>query len=611
MAEAGDIGQDPRSDPTEKMDAFAAQAAEDYGRLKAFRDIHDEGVKHFTGPKYGARKEDYRVPLNYFQLALRIYTRLITAKNPSFLVSTPHRALKPLASKMRQADEYLMKRLKFNKSMSAVVQNAMFSIGFMKVGIRQPSESMMGTIPFPGGEPFTTPFGLRDAIFDMDAECWEEVSYMGNRSVIPLDVLMSMPWIDSKAKRRLEKVSGQSKSQVNEGRPSQDSTDGKSWNTGFMEWVAIWDAWFPYQRRIKTFLELSSCGAGVELELDPIPLVDRPWLGPDRGPFKKLSYIDVPGELMPLPVCSWMEALHIFINDAYSKAVNQGLDEKTVTAFPMSAAADAIRLQSAPDGHGIRIDNAQLIKQLKVGGVSQPLMGLILHGVQSFTDLGGNLESLGGIAPQADTLGQDQMIRGASAAQIQEMNDLTEDFAVDVVRDVNQYIMTDPLIDLPLTKRVFGIDIPTSLTSEEMEGQFFNMNFDLEPYSMQGLTPMGRVKGITDVMTMIQPYQQLMMQQGTIINPVEVAKLVGRYLGIEDDLSDVFSSVVPMTDEEPTGPVPEKFGGKPAVTTRNYNRTSRTSATTRGKRQAMMSTMFAGAGGVQPSERESIGRPTG
>lgn len=611
MAGSADIGTDPRRDPIEESDQdFAEQFANDFNRMKPYREVHDENLDHFTGPKYGNKNgTGFRVPLNYIQLAVRIYTRLITAKNPDWLVTTPHRALKPLASKLRQADRYLMQRLKFNKAVGRCVQNAMFSVGFMKVGIRQPSESMLGQIPFPGGEIFNTPFGIHDAAMDMDAECPEELSYMANRYVVPLEYAIQLPWLDGKSKRRLERLAGRSKAEVNEGRPAQEETDGSSTNISFMDWVALWDCWFPYQNRMKTFVEESAAETGADLFIHPTPLVDRPWRGPDRGPFKMLSFIDVPGRLMPVPVVSWMEDLHIAINDAYNKLTTQGLNEKTVTAFPMAAAADAVRLQSAPDGHGIRVDNAQLIKQLKMGGVSQPLMAYVLHATQSFSDLGGNIESLGGLAPQADTLGQDQMIRGASAAQISEMNDKTEEFTQDIMRDNNLYLMTDPLIDLPLTKRVFGIDIPTRLTSEEMDGHFLDMNFNIEPYSMQNLPPGMRVKAITDVMALMQPYQQLMMQRGTIPDPVEAARLVGRYLGIEDELSDIFTSLEPMTDQEPTGPLPEKFGGKPAETTRNYVRTSRTSATTRGKRSAMMSTMLGG-GGVQPSEREAIGRPT-
>ena len=190
------------------------------------------------------------------------------------------------------------------------------------------------------------------------------------------------------------------------------------------------------------------------------------------------------------------------------------------------------------------------------------------------------------------------------------MQHRTVEFAQGVMHDLAYYLWTDPLIELPLVKRVAGtsIEIPVTFSAEDREGDFLDYNIQIEPFSMQDQSPGQRLQTITQVFSQfIAPFAPMMQAQGIQINFQGLLRTVAKYTNMTelDDLL-TFYGPRPGGDEQPVGDPPST---KNPFSHRVYERVNRPGATRSGKDQALAQTLLGA--GVQPAERDAMFRPTG
>jgi len=153
------------------------------------------------------------------------------------------------------------------------------------------------------------------------------------------------------------------------------------------------------------------------------------------------------------------------------------------------------------------------------------------------------------------------------------------DLATSIIRKLAWFIWTDPLIQIPVIKRVEGAgEIEVIFDKYAQEGDFWDFNFKLQPYSMQRFNPTIQNQKLMEFLTAwALPVAGMAAQQGTQINIDAATRKIAQYMQL--DISDFWESAVPQDggqvgvgSYQPTegtlkssyGQTDDRFGASPA-----------------------------------------------
>ena len=572
----------------------------DYSRqkLQPFREQRYETVRQYVGFHYSDDGAADRVPVNLLELAVNIYTQQMAARSPRALVTTSFKPLKPMAANFELAINQLVKEIRFGETIRLAVIDALFSMGIIKSGLERKASVEIEGYLHDVGQPFADNISLDNWVHDTTATRLEQCQFMGDKYRLPLDLVKQ-----SKAFTNTENLKATIKSGYNEKGDTKTESLSHGQQTDseeFREHVEVWDIWLPFDNILMTI--------PAEGEGKPLRVIE--WDGPETGPYDILSFNPVPGNIMPLgPASLWMD-MHDLSNRLFRKLGRQAERQKTVLGVQSGAEDDGRRIIKANDGEALRMDNPDRAREYKFGGIDQPSLAFLLQVKDLFAYLGGNLDSLGGLSPMADTLGQDQLLAQNASKRVADMQDRVIDFTRNVVKSLGFYLWNDPLIDLPLTKRVPGFDdlsVPVTFGPDSREGDFLDYNIEIEPYSMQHQSPQMKLQTLTQVFgQFVVPFAPMLAEQGIGINFESLLKTISKYANVTE-LNDIleFSQSAGTNDRQMVGTPPVKMG-----TTKHISeRVNRPGATRHGKDAALAQIMLGSD--VQPSEKAAIRRPTG
>lgn len=540
---------------------------------KACRERKDS-VAQFVGTHYSDGGAAKTVPANMLEMAVTIYLRLLAAHEPRCVVSTDDATLKPFAADMEVVLNQLPREIGLLETVRRAVMEAMFSIGVVKVGVA-------GTNPNPkiGDEPFVSVVQLDDYFVDMSARSWEEIQYEGNEY-----------WMTVEDANR---AFGQ--------RLTPDEYNGSS-ATGVEQAnaVSVGEAMDPlYEKVLLRDVYLVRTNEMVTYAVQSQKELRRvKWDGPEGTPYVKLWFEGVPGNLMPLaPIAVWKD-LHILGNQIYRKLANQAVSRKTVAVFSGGSDDDVVRFRNARDGEAMR-GNIK-VDGVSVGGVDSQNLAFFLSNWDRFSMICGNLDSLGGLSPQAATAKQDQLISEAASTRVKDMGDKTVAFVRDIFRRLAWYVWTDPVRERRFTRvydAALGLAVRKEWTPETRDGDFLDYNFDIAVFSMQDDSPSTRVQKLMEVMNgFVLPQMQMMMQQGYYVDTPALMDYIARNANLPE-LRDIVKrqGEAPQPRESASLPQPSYVSTKSPVTRRVYERVSRGGGTRQGRDAAMMQTLM-GAG---------------
>jgi hypothetical protein len=553
-------------------------------RLEPFRVNRLSFLREYVGAHYAWEGERERVPLNMMQLAASIYTERLASRSPRVLVTTHKQQLKPSALELETGVSYLVEKIRLRKTLRSAVKEGLFGLGVVKIGIT----GIPGGFEHDAGQPYVDIVDLDDWVHDMDARTFEEAQFMGNRYWANIDDIRDNPEFDKDARESV-KPALQTQSNEQGDLKAQVLSQGQA-NSAFENFypkAELWDLWLPKEKIVVTVCadNLSAVNTASKV----LRVVE--WEGPEHGPYHILSYDQVPNNAMPVPPAAhWMD-LHTAINVMARKLIRQGERQKTVTGYQRNSADDAARVKDAADGEVIAMDNPDGVKEFKSGGIDQANAAFVTTLKQFFTYLAGNLDMLGGLSPQSATVGQDRLLSENASQKITDMQDSTINFTSGVVRDLAWWLMTDPTIDIPLTKRITGgMSIPFQLTQEQIEGDFLDYNFEVEPFSMTRKTPSERIQAIQQVFqNFLSPMMPMMQQQGTEIDVQALMQILGRYADMPE-LNDFIKYSAPSSGPSQQSPA---LGAPPPPkmapnTTRTHYRVNVPGGTAGGQDAAMI-----------------------
>ena len=578
-------------------------------RMTPFRERRLNAIRSYAGGNYGDGAGEKAHPVNLLELATNIYRRNLAASEPSVVIKSKSRKARTIAKKSELMLNDILREMDFENSLSRVVHDAIFSMGVLKIGLTSKAESNLQGVLHDSGLPFADPIDMDDLVIDMRAKSWETLQFVGNRFLVPYEMAL-----DSKLyKFGDQKPSESTSTPYNEyGDPKvttvSRSTDGLYDGTRANPVLELWEMYLPFERKMVTF----------RCDDNGVPVFDKPvreidWEGPEVGPYILLSLGDVPGQIMPLPPVASLVDLSEAMNRTVRKLVRQNDRSKVVGIVASGAEDDGERVLAANDGDMIRSDRPEATKELRFGGIDQSGLAFALQLRDLFNYVGGNLDTIGGLSSVANTLGQEEMIKASSSQKIQEMQSRVTSFTKKCVESIGLWAWHDPTRTYDLVEDLggSGVEVTIPLTPKEREeSDFFDLNFSIQPGSLQETTSSERAQTVSGMMmNYLLPMAPMMEQQGVQLDIPAFVGHMAQLTGVEE----VTDLIIPIgVRSDPTGTVDVANMSMSSIqapaTKREYIRRNIPTGGTREARDSAMTQVLAGAS-PSPGMAEALGRP--
>jgi hypothetical protein len=554
--------------------------------LTDFRQKRMTALKEYLGAHYSSMGTSHYNPVNLLELTVNIYMQSLAARAPKVLASTPHRNLKPSAANLELALNALLKKINLSETLQNVVMEAFFGIGVIYTGLNASGKVEIGGVTHDVGQPFSDAIYMDEFFMDMSARTPEQCQFMGHSYLMPRD-----QYTDSGIFKKVELSKAEKRpfGPMGTERSETLSTGGISFDDDYKDFVRLRNIWLPLDGPTGKLIVVEDLEDGTE---DTGILMEIEWDGPEQGPYKVLKFSNVPGNLMPLPPVANLMDLHRLGNNVFRKIEDDARNQKTVLGYMAGADKDAERIISSNNREAIRMDNPDKVREFSFNGVDPKSLAFMIEIKNMYSWFAGNLDSLGGLGPQSGTVGQDKMLAENASRRIAHMQNKVIDFTKSVVEDLGYYLWNDPLIHMPLTKRVPGVnlDIPTEFSAMTKSGDFTDYDISIEPYSMQHTSPGIKLQALRSFINeVVLPLQPLLEQQGKTIDIDVIARKFGKYADFDDIYEIITSMGIPLAPDTASvsdGP------RKAPVSTRNYVREDRGVQTGPGRDHEMMQSLL-------------------
>jgi len=473
-----------------------------------------EAIKAFVGMHYMENGSARVMPTNTLKMAVDIYVRQLVARAPRVMISTKRKDLIPVAANFELAINQIPDEIKLGSTLRKFITEALFSCGILKIGL-SPEGNVLG---HSYGKPFVDNVTIDDYFLDMSAKARELIQYEGNDYWLDYDDAMDMEWTEKVNRNDVKPdeytVTGAAGEKRAEGVTNTSSADV------FKERIWLRDVWLPAEQLLITY--------GVKSE-KLFNVVE--WDGPPRGPYMWLGFTDVPGNLLPLPPVAVWRDLNELENTLARKLGNQADAQKTVLGFAGGDDAGVLAFQDAADGSGIKYTGPEP-RKLEAGGVDPKTLAFFLQTKELASYFAGNLDSLGGLAPQTQTIGQDKLLSEAASAQLRDMAAKTIEVIKEVFHNLAWYEWHDPVGSRLLEKKIPETDmsIPVEWNQDSRQGEFDLFDLDIDVYSLQDDSPGLKLQKLGAIVGQyILPLAPLIQQQMGQIDVQAILRDVAKF----------------------------------------------------------------------------------
>lgn len=572
----------------------AIEAAEE--KLAHFRKNRRELIGAYVGKRYrefGVDEDEkcYDTIVNLLYQWADIFALALVPSRPQFLVTPDAEDLGAFGARFELASNNLVKEIDLENVLRDIVLDAFFGTGIAKVGLFGSGALEIDDRLIDPGQPGCLSVSLDDCFWDVTAKKWRQVRFIGDRYALQLASCFADESFDREVLKKLS--------------PRQLKTHDEKWGNERTEslsrghldehaeltpMVELCDVYFPQDQMVATL-------AWRQPDLPPLKVV--PLDGPELGPYRMLGFTHVPDNLMPIPPGDNLILLHEMYNGLMRKVRNQAQRQKTNTVYEDRAAKDVERLVKARDGEAVRVTSVEAIRSLAMGGAEQTNVLLANAVIQLFDRMGGNLSAMAGLGPQADTLGQEQLLYGQLRSKEEKMQYLVFCFTEQVGLDLGRLLWQDSYkrYEQYLYTQAGRIPVPAHWTPEEREGDFAQYNIKLDPYSMQFQSPAQRVQQINNLlMSVYMPLLPLIQEQGGALDPQALVEMHAKLLA-EPRIKQLIRFAAPpmngIDQKSPRDPLP-----KSPTSTRTYVRKQAHGPRRDSPMDALMSQMGSSSNGA-------------
>lgn len=568
--------------------------------MEPFRQERYRVVSRIAGGRYHPNAADKRTYVNLLDLYVDVVGRNLISKNPRCMLSTFESFQKATVDAMEHWLNKEFENIDFANIMQRCVLDGFCSMGIAYVALASTMDAVMKGDEYYAGKPCVRVIDQDDFVFDHRCKDIRDAEYIGHRYRVPLAMAKANTKFNKSARDRLSSAVNPDVNREGDKRIGTISGGSRGFDDDYEEMVDLWQVWVRRADKIVTISEDDLSGpSGVWNNGKPEALRIQKWVGPDGGPYNILAYRLVPGQAFPKGPLQNVVDLDIAFNEAYRKLVREAANLKTVTLVQRDVSEDGDRLAATNDGGVCAVGNPGAIAEITMNGPNQGLFLFMREMFERFSIMSGNLMSLGGLAPQAGTLGAEQQLLSQSGGQIASMQDTTKAFVSDVADSLLWYHWNDPRsVQRVKLEGIEGVDLTQEIypwdhedpEALKREGEMPEMSID--PYSMRNQTPQERATAIQTIITQVYaPLAQIALQQGVTLDFNKFMAMMAKYLD-QPDIQQLFTITETPTPQEPPGM--EDDGTMPNSTKREYVRRSLGGDSSAAKNENMDSQLESG-----------------
>ena len=508
--------------------------------LRPFRVKRTAAINRYVGSEYGERirGKARKVLVNHTLTLVSTYSFMLAANRPQVNIATDKRDLAPFALRYETATNNLLEEVKAQETFRAVVEDALFGIGLARVAFapgnvveipnpdlpaqphpsmgleaqfryRAATHAMPHSILVDAGKPSFERISLDDTCFDLPAKQWENMRWIGWSYRVSLEDAMSDERFNPEVRKQLY---SDSKYGENSGERASDiSTQGGGMDHDDLEdMVTLMDVYLPKEGR---WAILS------KKQKDLAPLIESDFDGPEEGPFHRLSFFNVPDNIMPVSLAATLGPIVEAAEELRRKNTLDAINQKTILAY-QGDGRDPENIVNAQHMQPVKVQNVQSVREMSFNGVNQGTAAAMVELESAFSRAAGNLDAMAGLGPQSATYGQDKLIKDSNNTIIQKMGDQVRTFAKLVVSGLGWMLWVDSTKHISGTHKFPGLDpMPMNWSPEEREGDFWQYNFQIEVDSMRYKTPEEKLSEVTNIITSVYlPALPILSQMGVGID---------------------------------------------------------------------------------------------
>lgn len=525
---------------------------ESYQKIEPYRNLARGLIEEYAGSGYGGtsvrRQDTY---LNLMKQAIEAYTMLLAANRPQVLISTTRMDMRAFANHFQLAVNNLLKEIKFENTCREWLLNAFFSMGVVKVHLADSTlVEIEQDVWMDPGSPFASSVSIDDFVFDSAARRGSECKFMGDMYRIPYADIKKEPYdqnvVSEYDLKPTTKDAGDSE------RIEKISQGYEVDNDEFEPMIDLCDIYVPREKMIYTFAVRSR----AKFTIYGKPLAAMEWTGSDNGPYHLLSFIDVPGNVMPASMADQLAPLHRGVNNIMRKQFRKAQRQKDIHTYTPSSASSAKQIQAASDGEWVQVNDVSEIGMAQNPGVHPGNQQFMLNAIELFDRMGGNLTAILGLGRQAGTVGQEQLIHSASSRMESHMQIRYVSAVRAVIEDLGMLLWDDQFKVISGQVGVPGApEFSADSTWEPgfRQGHFSDYGFDVDVYSLPYLTPTQRMQAIQQVLIqVIAPLLPFGQQAGGPIDLQRLVEVFSELMG-EPRLRDIVQFALPSLDDAGSG----------------------------------------------------------
>lgn len=563
-----------------------------YTKLEPFRQLRTGLIEEYAGSSYGygSGAAKFETMMNLMNQAVVAYTMSLVANRPRVTVDTNREALKFFAHHYQVAINNMLQEIEIERVLRSAVVDAFFSVGIVKTHMADAAEVELwdGVLVDPG-QPWASSVSLDDWVHDMSATRWDQIQFASDGYRVPIDDLKS-PQFDQAIVAELTPTAKMSFAGSSQ-RVDMLSSGYHADSEDVEQMVDLMDVWIPKERKIYTF----AIAHNSRFSTNHPPLCVMDWDGPEMGPYHLLSFDDVPENIMPTSPAAHLASLSRLANNLLRKQARQAKRQKDVHTYTPAGAEAAKKHQRSSDGDYIEVQDTGDLNVIRSGGANPQNHAFLLHIVDVFDRMAGNLPAMLGLGPQADTLGQEQLIQGSVSKKEAQLRLRCMDFTRKLVRNLSYMLWNDVAKVIPGRMPVPGVEgasIDATWTPEFRMGQYHDYDLDVDVFSMPYQAPGQKASALTQLLMQVYlPAMPMLQAQGGQINLQAMTDIFAELMNLPK-LKDIVQFSTPLPGRPPEGAGNNSM--PPPQTTRNYVRRSvPTGGTVQGRSTSMQQQLMA------------------
>ncbi len=524
--------------------------------MQFFREERVRAVRLFAGNRYSTNSYLKKTFVNLLGLYVNIVSRSLISQNPQCMLSTFDSRQRPAVDGAENWLNRELKRMDFAGTMGEAVVDGLFSIGIAKIALATPADTQTQNWGLQVAQPFITPVDLDDFVFDHRARNFDEVRFIGHRYRAPFDLIHDSKRYNKKARENLEVSYQIAYNRQGDERIGQIGRDFHGYDEDLYDMVDLWEFYLPHEGVIKTFTEMDLSGPSSAWEGGrPVALLEQKWIGPETGPYQILQYGRIPGNIFPKGPIQDLLELHELANEGYRKLAREFGKLKKITACSRDNPEDGKAGQAAKDGDMVPMHDPKSIVDVTMGGGDAGLFNFVRENITRFMEQAGNLMTMGGLGPQAGTLGQEELLQQQSNGQVATMQDKTASFVercADSLLWFHWYHPTntmqanfdDPkLRDMNFTRHIHPANHPNPAANRRVGPK---PELKIDPYSVRRSTPQQVVKDLLSIVESVYtPMAQLFAQQGKMLDLDALLQILSKNMSLPE-LQEIVTMGAPI-----------------------------------------------------------------